>query len=65
MIGRQARLYIDDKFVCIIPVSSLEGTLNALRKQGVTNVHVKEEQTHEQHYSNPLRLSTRFQTEGV
>lgn len=44
MMVKCARLYVDDIFVCTMPLSMVDGMLKALHSKGTYNVRVKEEQ---------------------
>lgn len=39
---RPVKLYVDDVLVCTLPHSAVDGTVEALRKQGIINVRVEE-----------------------
>lgn len=44
MTHKSVRLYVDDVFICTIPINSVDGMISSLRDKGIKNVRVIEEQ---------------------
>ena len=41
-MSKSVRLYIDDVFICTVPMYRLEGTIRALHKAGKHNVKIRD-----------------------